>query len=188
MSTSQGTTAQPRSLDGDPRIIEWLAARQHGGDRYVNALIPYVEAHAEEVDRLYDDQPDTRAVVRVRVMRQLSEPPVDIPLAAVGIGFRANQDELAEVMAAPRSQIDPPNLVEILRRMPYRLYLETPHWKRTREAALKRAGHQCALCPSTTDLQVHHRTYDRRGCERPEDLIVLCDPCHARHHDKLAEA
>jgi hypothetical protein len=33
---------------------------------------------------------------------------------------------------------------------------------------------------------VHHRSYDRKGFEAPQDLIVLCDDCHLRHHRRLA--
>jgi hypothetical protein len=31
-------------------------------------------------------------------------------------------------------------------------------------------------------LNVHHRTYERRGYELPEDLTVLCVACHTAVH------
>jgi hypothetical protein len=31
-------------------------------------------------------------------------------------------------------------------------------------------------------LEVHHRTYERLGDERDEDLEVLCTRCHEQHH------
>jgi 5-methylcytosine-specific restriction endonuclease McrA len=73
-----------------------------------------------------------------------------------------------------------------LRRLPYREYLRTAHWHRVRELALERARCVCALCPATDRLQVHHRNYARRGFEQPEDVIVLCEDCHGRHHATLA--
>jgi hypothetical protein len=68
--------------------------------------------------------------------------------------------------------------------MPYRLYLQTPEWQERRKAALKRAGFRCQVCNRSRMLHVHHRTYERRGCELARDLIVLCDECHALYHRK----
>ncbi len=66
--------------------------------------------------------------------------------------------------------------------MPYAEYLLTPEWQEKRLAALKRAGYRCQLCNADAELHVHHRTYERRGHEWDSDLIVLCAPCHRRHH------
>lgn len=70
----------------------------------------------------------------------------------------------------------------------YAEYLQTLHWRRTRNAALMRAGYACEDCGKRTGLQVHHLTYARIGAERPEDLCVLCDPCHGDAHVRLAIA
>jgi 5-methylcytosine-specific restriction endonuclease McrA len=70
-----------------------------------------------------------------------------------------------------------------LRSMPYRDYLQTPEWQDTRARALKRARYRCQLCYEQGQLDVHHRTYDRRGEEWSTDVIVLCRPCHSRHHE-----
>lgn len=67
----------------------------------------------------------------------------------------------------------------------YREYLRSDHWRSTRRDALERAAHACQLCASKYRLDVHHRTYDRLGAERPEDLTVLCRMCHEKHHDQL---
>lgn len=84
--------------------------------------------------------------------------------------FRREQDAKAE-------------RIRELRFMPYREYLQTPEWQETRKAALKRARFMCQTCSSADRLQVHHRTYVRRGCEYAADLVVLCEPCHQTFHD-----
>lgn len=35
-------------------------------------------------------------------------------------------------------------------------------------------------------LEVHHRTYERLGNERPEDLVALCWCCHDEITDRAA--
>lgn len=61
-------------------------------------------------------------------------------------------------------------------------YLRSPHWRSTRLGALERAGHRCQVCNAAQRLDVHHRTYERLGRERPEDLTVLCRTCHETFH------
>lgn len=74
--------------------------------------------------------------------------------------------------------------VSILKSMPYSDYLKTTHWDTIRLAALKRAGYRCQICNTgNTTLDVHHRTYERRGSELPTDLTVLCRACHEKFHD-----
>ena len=77
--------------------------------------------------------------------------------------------------------------IEDLKTMPYKEYLETDHWKKTRKRALHRAKYKCQLCGSKENLNVHHNTYENRGQEKDEDLIVLCQECHAKFHDKFIE-
>lgn len=74
-----------------------------------------------------------------------------------------------------------------LRRMPYEHYLKTLRWRIVRERALQAAGRKCSECGTGDDLQVHHLTYARRGCEAPEDLAVMCRACHFAQHPNLAE-
>ena len=70
-----------------------------------------------------------------------------------------------------------------LRGMAYRDYLRTPEWRRTRAAALERAGHRCSLDRGHQHrLKVHHNTCERIGAELPSDLVVLCHDCHRLHH------
>lgn len=77
---------------------------------------------------------------------------------------------------------------EWLAALPYGEYLKTCHWQNQRDAARERAGGRCQLCNQAENLHVHHRTYERRGCEDPGDLIVLCAACHGKFHDKLPQA
>jgi 5-methylcytosine-specific restriction endonuclease McrA len=65
----------------------------------------------------------------------------------------------------------------------YIAYLNSQEWALTRAKALAAGRHRCALCHSAFDLHVHHATYERLGHEDPGDLVVLCGPCHKRHHD-----
>ncbi len=74
-----------------------------------------------------------------------------------------------------------------LHTMPYREYLLTDEWQQTRLRKLKRAHFSCELCGKQGKLNVHHKTYERRGYEDDKDLIVLCGTCHAKFHDKLPQ-
>jgi 5-methylcytosine-specific restriction endonuclease McrA len=74
-------------------------------------------------------------------------------------------------------------LWELNNKMTYEEYLLTPEWRATKAAALGWAGYRCQLCnASDEELHVHHRVYTRRGCERLEDLIVLCRSHHRQFH------
>jgi 5-methylcytosine-specific restriction endonuclease McrA len=79
-------------------------------------------------------------------------------------------------------------MIEYLRTMPYAQYLATNHWAELRQQKLKQAWYRCQLCSSKGALEVHHRTYERRGNEYLTDLIVLCNGCHSKFHDKLSRA
>tara|TARA_Y100000310_G_scaffold232390_1_gene235188 strand:- start:9176 stop:9829 length:654 start_codon:yes stop_codon:yes gene_type:complete len=74
------------------------------------------------------------------------------------------------------------NALRTLQRMPYSDYLRSDHWDRVRKLARKAAGGRCQVCNSRERLEVHHRTYDRRGEEHPADLTVLCSGCHQKFH------
>ncbi len=73
--------------------------------------------------------------------------------------------------------------LEELRTMPYREYLRTPEWQSRRRIALVAASHRCQVCNASDNLDVHHRTYERRGAEHESDLTVLCRSCHAVFHE-----
>jgi hypothetical protein len=77
------------------------------------------------------------------------------------------------------------NRIIQLRSMPYDEYLKTPEWAAKREQALERDGRHCRLCNTSDNLQVHHRTYLRRGNEDLNDLTTLCKSCHEHFHKKV---
>jgi hypothetical protein len=53
-----------------------------------------------------------------------------------------------------------------------------------RNRALKAAFWRCQGCGSKQNLEVHHKAYERLGCEADADLEVLCGECHSRTHDR----
>lgn len=68
------------------------------------------------------------------------------------------------------------------KRADYGEYLNSPHWHLVRAAAIVKADYRCQLCNSPDNLQVHHRTYERRGKEKLSDVTVLCRDCHRKFH------
>lgn len=95
------------------------------------------------------------------------------------------QAETAKKALVKQARLIKKNMVDELKKMPYTDYLQTLHWGAIRKRALKRARQKCQLCNSENAvLNVHHNNYERRGKERITDVIVLCQACHAKHHNK----
>ena len=67
----------------------------------------------------------------------------------------------------------------------YQKYLKTKHWLELRKKKLDSVEHKCELCYSSKRLQIHHKTYIRKGNELLNDLIVLCSRCHSKFHNKV---
>ena len=173
----------------DPRVLEYrealadvnagLRAPQGAHERYRHALGPYVECMAEHT-------PDEPSFVRPAMMSALFR--AGLPLGVILGIYKATEAEGEYVAAHPPVVSEPVDEQDRLARLPYGVYLKTAHWQKVRTDALRRAEGRCALCNSAASLQVHHRTYDRRGAERPADVIVMCDPCHNHHHEHLKAA
>lgn len=89
-------------------------------------------------------------------------------------GLAAGYADVLELLEACR--------LSAFRAMPYAAYLRTEHWRAVSRRARERAGRRCQLCNEGGSLEVHHRTYERLGCELDEDLTVLCGSCHGRFH------
>jgi|SRR6185437_8421156 hypothetical protein len=67
--------------------------------------------------------------------------------------------------------------------MDYQAYITSSRWRNSpaRIAELCAAGYRCRICNQSdaeVELQVHHRTYERLGCELPGDLLCVCAECH----------
>ena len=43
---------------------------------------------------------------------------------------------------------------------------------------------KCHVCKATP-VDLHHKTYKRKGCERLTDLVPLCRDCHQHAHALL---
>lgn len=76
----------------------------------------------------------------------------------------------------------------LAKRVPYDKYLTSNHWRFIREQLI---GHcvvdgkyQCPICKGDGPLVVHHRTYERLGCEHRDDLQPMCKDCHRQEHRK----
>jgi hypothetical protein len=70
-------------------------------------------------------------------------------------------------------------------------YLGSDHWETFAWEVRDYYGKRCALCNTPArdrNLDVHHRTYVRLGCEELTDCIALCRRCHdAFNHARLSE-
>lgn len=64
----------------------------------------------------------------------------------------------------------------------------SPIWQQLREERLKRDNQRCVQCGAPYPLNVHHRRYPAVwGMESIDDLVTLCDKCHANAHNKKEE-
>ena len=64
-------------------------------------------------------------------------------------------------------------------------YMKTYVWQNIRREVFKRDGYKCVMCGASHPLNVHHVRYPTRwGEEKLEDLITVCDSCHAKIHSK----
>lgn len=158
-------------------LLDWALA--HGGFTPRELAAPSPEKVAEQYPRLVDYY---LSWALTNLKRDgLVENPKWSTWKLTGTALAATARPVAEAVDAER-------LAE-LRAMPYPHYLRTPEWRRTRAAALLRAGNACSLDVTHTDgLEVHHRTYERLGAELMTDLAVLCHSCHQLHHKEYGRA
>lgn len=66
----------------------------------------------------------------------------------------------------------------------YKEYLQSDHWKKVSREYRQKYG-KCQLCGTTGKLNVHHNNYECLYNETDKDLIVLCEECHKKFHDKI---
>jgi 5-methylcytosine-specific restriction endonuclease McrA len=68
----------------------------------------------------------------------------------------------------------------------YEEHLKSEKWRWLCDRVREHYGHRCALCNRDYGrMDCHHRTYVRLGDERFTDIILLCETCHAKHHNRL---
>lgn len=69
-------------------------------------------------------------------------------------------------------------------RVKYETYMSGSAWQRTRQRFIAANGPLlCRGCGSSHQIALHHRTYDRLGSERLEDLVAVCPMCHKGIHE-----
>lgn len=101
---------------------------------------------------------------------------------------RINKIEIRKSRAyLNRYVLDAPNKtvkeLSNLIRIPYKQYLKTAHWERTRRTMLKLNAYRCSKCGTENrKLHVHHKTYENLFMEKIKDLWVVCDKCHGELH------
>lgn len=72
----------------------------------------------------------------------------------------------------------------------YNEYMLSPEWKEKRIAVAQREDHVCQMCGQKVLVKyhIHHKTYARFGHEDLNDLMFLCEPCHAKLHREKDKA
>ena len=59
-------------------------------------------------------------------------------------------------------------------------------WKEIRKRILARDGRRCTLCGASEELHIHHVNLNKTD-DNPDNLLTLCEICHARIHTALAQ-
>lgn len=65
----------------------------------------------------------------------------------------------------------------------YQNYLLSNEWAQLKIDIYEARGRKCEQCGNTRQLHIHHLTYKNIYNEEPEDLIILCKPCHEKEHN-----
>lgn len=190
--------ASPRAIDGGEVVISFPRSHQFA---LTTADSPPNREVLEEV--LHNA---TGGPVKVR-LEATGEVPVPTPKprsrrrrkpspttssSSIRIGDDRCQQVAAKLQSAAtlqdqakilQEELDTAQRVIEQRALPYSEYLKSDHWQAQRRQALERADGRCQVCNGDSNLDVHHRTYVRRGAELPNDLTVLCRDCHSTFHD-----
>ena len=62
-------------------------------------------------------------------------------------------------------------------------HMQGEYWANLKALKIEFTQHRCELCFSPNHLHLHHLTYQRLGCERVDDVVLLCYTCHQLQHD-----
>jgi N6-L-threonylcarbamoyladenine synthase len=66
---------------------------------------------------------------------------------------------------------------------PARLRLDPVSYETLRQQVLRRDGWRCQSCGTMSSLEVHHKRFrSHSGDDSEENLITVCDLCHAALH------
>jgi 5-methylcytosine-specific restriction endonuclease McrA len=70
-----------------------------------------------------------------------------------------------------------------------RFKLPTQAYEALRLQVLARDGWRCQVCGRCSNLEVHHKQFrSRQGSDSEENLITLCNSCHAAIHCSQSKA
>jgi ATP-dependent DNA helicase RecQ len=65
-----------------------------------------------------------------------------------------------------------------------RLRLDSGQYDTLRNQVLRRDGWRCQSCGTMSNLEVHHKEFrSQAGDDSEENLITLCNACHASLHE-----
>lgn len=102
-----------------------------------------------------------------------------------GYDFQNKRDDMFYMLRNKLFFSNAEEIAEAINDMTYQDFLDTPYWKTIARHVRKRAKYKCQLC-SSSELHVHHKTYENHGYELQRcetDLICLCADCHEKFHE-----
>jgi hypothetical protein len=70
----------------------------------------------------------------------------------------------------------------------YNERINSEAWRDLKRGIISERGEACERCGTTGTLHLHHKNYERLGCERTDDLELLCPGCHADADEERAKA
>jgi len=66
-------------------------------------------------------------------------------------------------------------------KMSYKLYMGSAYWKKRKLLYWNKFGKKCAICQKKEGVTLHHKRYDVKYGEEPDDSLVALCPFH--HHE-----
>ena len=112
------------------------------------------------------------------------------------IGMKKTKKTIAALVAEYRDYIDNygrgyQNKIDSFKEISYVFRYDDPEWIKLSKAMRAKANYQCQICDKKTkELQTHHLIPIKHAPEKafdPENLIVLCNPCHDKIHEDCKE-
>lgn len=66
-------------------------------------------------------------------------------------------------------------------KMSYKQYMGSAYWKKRKLLYWSKFGKSCAICQKKQGVTLHHKTYNVKYGEEPDDCLVALCPFH--HHE-----